>query len=563
MLNKKRLPFAISIIIIFLTILLCHCTLTFESDNTLITLDDGWTVTLNNEKYENVKLSKFDKTITKVLSRGDHIVMTHLLPDSSHITNPTIAFLSRYTTLDCYIDDDNIYSFGHELFNNKHFLGKLYHIISMSPDYQGKKLTFVLDVAEDKAFMRLAPPLFGSHRQVAGTLVHENLIIISTGIFLFIFGVCFMCIALLFVSNVSEIKSLLLGSLLCMDMGIWLFCYYSILSFFIYTPYETQIEYFTLYMIIPFCYLLVYYIQDLSGNRVYLALMTVGCGIPVLQFLLHYFFNIHLRETLPLYHFDAIISFLVVLYYAIKNSRQKNIPPSSLMQMTGIVFFTVSEFMHLIIYILDLNDIPTIPLANRIIISLGCLIFAICQLSTYLIYVTDNYAQKKENISLSHLAYADGLTNLANRAKAEQYMASLDKTQDDYCIISIDLNGLKTVNDEYGHPTGDRYIKDFAKVLNNTFNEFGLCARVGGDEFMVILNNITDLDIDGLISRMNSALNVMNALYTEYSRSVAVGYSYRHEFETPNAHKVYMRADQRMYEEKRKMHEELGIHCRL
>ena len=80
---------------------------------------------------------------------------------------------------------------------------------------------------------------------------------------------------------------------------------------------------------------------------------------------------------------------------------------------------------------------------------------------------------------------------------------------------------------------------------------------------MVILNNITDLDIDGLISRMNSALNVMNALYTEYSRSVAVGYSYRHEFETPNAHKVYMRADKRMYEEKRKMHEELGIHCRL
>ena len=62
---------------------------------------------------------------------------------------------------------------------------------------------------------------------------------------------------------------------------------------------------------------------------------------------------------------------------------------------------------------------------------------------------------------------------------------------------------------------------------------------------------------------MNSALNVMNALYTEYQRSVATGYAFRHEFKNPTAHKVYMRADKRMYDEKRKMHESLGIHTRL
>ena len=75
--------------------------------------------------------------------------------------------------------------------------------------------------------------------------------------------------------------------------------------------------------------------------------------------------------------------------------------------------------------------------------------------------------------------------------------------------------------------------------------------------------NSTNIDIGGLINRMNSALNVLNALYTEYHRSVATGFAFRHEFKTPTAHKVYMRADQRMYEEKRKMHEELGIHSRL
>ncbi len=67
-----------------------------------------------------------------------------------------------------------------------------------------------------------------------------------------------------------------------------------------------------------------------------------------------------------------------------------------------------------------------------------------------------------------------------------------------------------------------------------------------------------------MMGRMNSALNVMNALYTEYNRSVATGYAYKHECpKDASSHQVYLIADQRMYENKRKMHEELGIHNRI
>ena len=143
-------------------------------------------------------------------------------------------------------------------------------------------------------------------------------------------------------------------------------------------------------------------------------------------------------------------------------------------------------------------------------------------------------------------------------------MEDLDKTELDYCIISIDLNGLKYVNDEFGHPSGDKYIKDFAKVLTTTFDETGFCARIGGDEFLVILEDTTDGNIEALLGRLTSALNVMNALYSEYHRSVATGYAFRHECpENATSHEVYLLADQRMYELKRKMHEELGIHNRL
>ena len=143
-------------------------------------------------------------------------------------------------------------------------------------------------------------------------------------------------------------------------------------------------------------------------------------------------------------------------------------------------------------------------------------------------------------------------------------MADLNKTNLDYCIISVDLNGLKYVNDKFGHPSGDKYITDFAKVLITTFDDTGFCARIGGDEFLVLLEESTVKDVDALLGRMTSALNVMNALYSEYHRSVATGHAFRHECaENATSHEVYLLADQRMYELKRKMHEELGIHNRL
>ncbi len=197
-------------------------------------------------------------------------------------------------------------------------------------------------------------------------------------------------------------------------------------------------------------------------------------------------------------------------------------------------------------------------------ISGGCLFFAICQLANYLLFVTQSYAQKQEYASLSHLAYADGLTNLPNRASTDKEMRELNNLTTDYCIISIDLNGLKLVNDKFGHPSGDKYITDFSKVLVSAFGDAGMCARIGGDEFLVIIRDSEGKDIDALLSRMDSALNVMNALYTEYHRSVATGHAFRHECgDGATSHEVYLLADKRMYENKRRMHEELGIKTRL
>lgn len=563
--NKRLLlPLISSILIATLLAIMCMALLQNSQNFPIVELDDGWKVSVNGSTTENVSLFEFYKCLDTKLLRGDRITMSHSLPDMDRIMFPAIMFRSRYTTLDCFIDNKLIYRYGNELYAKRGFVGKMYHFISLPSDFAGKELRFEMNVGENNAFSSLYPVSVGSAQDLKGKFIHEHMLIIFTSMFLIVFGVAFTCITIFFIHDIPSIRSFFVGSIFCINLGVWLSSYYNVMTVYFYTLDETQIEYFSMYLILPYLYLLVYFIQDIKNKRLYVTAGIVCTGVIIVQYILHYAFNIHMRETLPLFHLVCIASFGIILYYFFKDIKDFSPSESQTIQIIGTFVFTVAEIIHLLYYFLGNFHIHYSNYLSTVVISGGCLFFAICQLANYLLFVTQSYAQKQEYASLSHLAYADGLTNLPNRASTDKEMRELNNLTTDYCIISIDLNGLKLVNDKFGHPSGDKYITDFSKVLVSAFGDAGMCARIGGDEFLVIIRDSEGKDIDALLSRMDSALNVMNALYTEYHRSVATGHAFRHECgDGATSHEVYLLADKRMYENKRRMHEELGIKTRL
>lgn len=97
----------------------------------------------------------------------------------------------------------------------------------------------------------------------------------------------------------------------------------------------------------------------------------------------------------------------------------------------------------------------------------------------------------EDELSTLTMASTDVLTNLANRRGfemiAEPLIALCQRAWRPATVVMFDLDGLKQINDEFGHEAGDSAIKDFARLLLKVFRDSDVIARIGGDEFCVLL----------------------------------------------------------------------------
>lgn len=153
------------------------------------------------------------------------------------------------------------------------------------------------------------------------------------------------------------------------------------------------------------------------------------------------------------------------------------------------------------------------------------------------------------------MAYVDALTQLSNRAAYEMKIEMLKETAENVQIgiITFDLNYLKQVNDTLGHHLGDQLLKDMAYVLRETFDEVGDVYRMGGDEFAVLLCGLSEEELCNKLEELQILMMVHNQsseVFLEAAFGYAIGFLFD---EKEKLEDMIIRADQRMYENKRIM----------
>ncbi|MGQ0631458.1 MAG: diguanylate cyclase domain-containing protein [Sporichthyaceae bacterium] len=172
---------------------------------------------------------------------------------------------------------------------------------------------------------------------------------------------------------------------------------------------------------------------------------------------------------------------------------------------------------------------------------------------------TDIGARRTEDARLAYLALHDALTGLANRAllddRMAQAVAARDRDGGVVTVLFCDVDGLKTVNDSYGHRFGDDVLVTVATRLAAKVRGGDTVARVGGDEFVVVAHLRDPADAEAMCRRLRSAVEAAPGLLAPDGRTVdirvSIGYAVSHDDQI-DASTLLGFADESMYAVKRR-----------
>jgi diguanylate cyclase (GGDEF)-like protein len=158
--------------------------------------------------------------------------------------------------------------------------------------------------------------------------------------------------------------------------------------------------------------------------------------------------------------------------------------------------------------------------------------------------------------TLRSQALGDELTGLYNRrgflTLATQHLKFARRTKRGCWLIFVDVDGLKQINDTFGHPEGDRALIATAEILTRTFRDSDIVGRLGGDEFTVLAVHADDESASAITKRLAETLDRYNAQEDRgYALAFSVGVARFDPMSPASIEELFARADEALYAQKR------------
>ncbi len=269
----------------------------------------------------------------------------------------------------------------------------------------------------------------------------------------------------------------------------------------------------------------------------------------IVQSILVYSGTFEFFEMLPFTHFIFVVGVLISVILSVHEYR-KSADKDLAVCIRAFITEGIVGVITIICYIFKFN-------AYQNMFQIGILLFVLILLYSLGKEMVESMKYRTEVEAYRRMAEEDKLTGLKNRRAYDVMIQSMEENHrqcKNALMIFADLNGLKTVNDNFGHNDGDELITAAAHCIEKAYSELGDCYRVGGDEFCIIIFN-PEYDETVMQKKLEEEIVKYNQLHPEkHVLSIAYGSSYLcDEKGTRKSVNLWRdEADQKMYLDKKR-----------
>ena len=431
--------------------------------------------------------------------------------------------------------------------------GNCWNFIPIQESYLGKTLEIHIRNCYDYNYVKIPNFLYGHQSSIAVQQLEANALSLLAGISMLVVG-------LLLVISWGAI-----GKKMHFHEGIlWLGLF--TVYFAIWSTMETQmpalifgrellcsqITFMSLKLMALPVVSFIQVVYQMKGNRLWTLFAWLGILDFTVSFTGQFFGWFDYRESIWFTHFLGVAIILAALVYGGKNFIEKRREIFSqgrkvYRNVIGVCLLAVCLLMDAINYYHGFyEDVATLS-------RIGCLLFILILTADFLEDSMELIEAGKQAETLKEEAERDGLTMLKNRRIFEIDLIGVPEEQlKKYAIVMFDLNNLKRMNDEYGHHMGDYYIISASEIIQDVFGSRGEIYRIGGDEFCLISAGLTKQDYAEGAERMSSWMASLKGAHVDGLMQIASGFAAFNRNTDRNLLDTMERADQEMYQCKRK-----------
>ncbi len=533
-------------------------------------LRDGWSLSINADIREGVNL---EKEIFEPIDKGDVLVLERTIPEC-RFQEPMLRIWMCHCAFRVLVNQEEVYSFGFAELENNRLIGTGYHWVKLPSDCGKKGLRIEVYPGENDALTNIDTIVMSDASDAYPDFISGVISSVCVGIFLVIFGVCLILVTICLKCFSKGFNQLIYSGIFSCLIGIWTLCNKGVVSLISSDRVMNQLVEHScvdIGMIPILLFICSTRSKEPDGNRKSKLLFWMPRFLAAMNVIAYFVLIIlqalnifHLPMAISFFHVYMVLAACYVIYSCIEESRKGNIHEAIL--LIGMLILGICFLIDIIIFAIAKYYNGTLSKYMGLS-AWGCIAFVLCMLASYGFYVYKGIISKLEKETLLKMAYVDHLTKLANSAKFKETMQEYNKHNIRYTLINFDVNGLKQVNDRYGHEEGNVLLTDFSAILKSVFNKDGLVARVGGDEFYVLLPWENEEQIAENMSKFEREMKKANLGDRRYPMEAAWGIAKSSECVIEKSslsgenhsdpEKVVKLADSRMYNRKKKMKEEM------